>query len=183
MKILTFSTSNHSNSINAALASLAGEKFKSVYKPDADIEMLNINDFEMPIYSIDRETEGGVHQRARDFYGKIGEADGLIMSFAEYNGSYTSAWKNIYDWMSRINQKVYQDTPAVVLAATPGPRSGASVLQAVEMTAPFFGLELCGVVGVGEWGKAFDPSTKSLTREEDVAKLDEALAALAGKVG
>ncbi|MEM8935239.1 MAG: NAD(P)H-dependent oxidoreductase [Pseudomonadota bacterium] len=179
MKVLAFGASNHSASINAALVRFASERFKANFRDDAVIEYLDINDYEMPIYSIDREKAGGVHQLAKDFYAKIGDADALIISYPEYNGSYTSAWKNIHDWMSRIDMKIYQGKPSVILAATPGPRAGAGVLQSVEMAAPFFGMDLRGKVGVGVWGEGFDPATGGLKRDEDIAALDAALESLA----
>lgn len=182
MKLLAFGASNHGASINAAFAKLAAERFRTEHQPDAEIEFLDLNDYEMPIYSIDRENAGGVHQLAQEFFNKIGDADALIVSFPEYNGSYSSAWKNIHDWMSRIAMKIYQDTPMVAMAATPGPRAGAGVLHAVETSALFFGADLRGTVGVGTWGEAFDPATGTLTRDEDVAALDAALAKLAENI-
>lgn len=179
MHVLAFGASNHSASINGALARFTADRFKEKFRSDAVIEFLDINDYEMPIYSIDREKADGIPQRAKDFFAKIGGADALIISYAEYNGSYSSAWKNIYDWMSRIDAKVYQDKPVVALAATPGPRAGAGVLGAVEATAPFFGIDLKGVVGVGVWGEAVDPETGALTRQASIEEIDGALKTLA----
>ncbi|MEM9431487.1 MAG: NAD(P)H-dependent oxidoreductase, partial [Pseudomonadota bacterium] len=136
----------------------------------------DINDYEMPIYSIDREKAGGVHPLAQAFYDKIGAADALIVSFAEYNGTASSAWKNIHDWMSRIDMKIWQGKPIVILAASPGPRSGANVLSTQEMTAPFFGMDLRGKYGVGKWGEAWDG--KTLTNEDDIAGVEAAVQAL-----
>jgi len=57
---------------------------------------------------------------AHQFYKKIGEADALLISFAEHNGSYTAVFKNLYDWTSRIDMKVYQDKPVVMLSTSIG---------------------------------------------------------------
>jgi NAD(P)H-dependent FMN reductase len=176
MKTLAFAASNHSQSINRALVGYAADRLTAVH-PDAVIEFVDINNYEMPIYSPDREREGGIHPLAQDFFGKIGAAHALLVSFAEYNGYVTAAWKNIYDWMSRIDAKVWQDKPIVILAATPGPRAGANVLQTQEFTAPFFGMDVKGKHGVGKWTEAWNGTT--LTRDEDVAAIDAALATLA----
>ena len=175
MRTLAFAASNHSNSINRALVGYAAARLEVLY-PDTEIEFADINDYEMPIYSIDREAADGVHPLARDFYDKIGAADALIVSFAEYNGFVTAAWKNIYDWMSRIDQKVWQDKPIVLLAATPGPRAGANVLQTQEFTAPFFGMDIKGKHGVGLWRDAWDGTT--LTKDDDIVGVDAAIKGL-----
>lgn len=143
MHVLAFAASNHSQSINRALVGYAATRLTTL-QPTADVEFLDINDYEMPIYALDREKADGVYPLAQALFDKIGTADALIVSFAEYNGFVTAAWKNIYDWMSRIDQKVWQDKPFVLLAATPGLRAGANVLQTQELTAPFFGMDIKG---------------------------------------
>ncbi len=177
MKILAFAATNHSQSINRALIGYAAERLKTI-RPDASIERVDINDYEMPIYSIDREKADGIHPLAQAFYGRIGAADALVVSFAEHNGFVTAAWKNIHDWMSRIDMRIWQDKPVVLLAATPGPRAGANVLDTQEFTAPFFGMDLKGKYGIGTWGEAWDGETKSLTRTEDITALDDLLSQL-----
>ncbi|MEM9343893.1 MAG: NAD(P)H-dependent oxidoreductase [Pseudomonadota bacterium] len=175
MKTLAFAASNHSQSINRALVGYAADRLRALHD-GADVEFVDINDYEMPIYSLDRERAGGIPPLAQEFFGKIGAADAVLVSFAEYNGYVTAAWKNIYDWMSRIDAKVWQDKPVVALAATPGPRAGANVLQTQEFTAPFFGMDLKGQHGVGGWAEAWDGA--ALTRSEDIAAVDAALVAL-----
>lgn len=70
---------------------------------------------------------------------------------------------------------IYQNKPLLALSATPGPRAGAGVLQAVEGSAPFFGANLIGTVGIGVWGEAYDNDKDTLTRETDINALHEAL--------
>jgi NAD(P)H-dependent FMN reductase len=76
----------------------------------ASTEVLDLNDFEMPLFSVDREQAGGIPDFAHQFYKKVGAADALLVSFAEHNGSYSAAYKNLFDWTSRIDNKVYQGT-------------------------------------------------------------------------
>lgn len=115
MKVLAFGTSNSRNSINQKLA-----RYSAAQIDDADVTLLDIHDLEMPIFSEEREKESGIPAFAHDFYQAIGEADAIVISFAEYNGSYTSAYKNLFDWASRIDMKVYQDKPMIMLATSPG---------------------------------------------------------------
>lgn len=55
--------------------------------------LIDINDFEMPIYSTDRQVENGFPQEAQDFYKKVQDADGLVISLAEHNGNFSVALK------------------------------------------------------------------------------------------
>ncbi|MEM1079378.1 MAG: NAD(P)H-dependent oxidoreductase [Pseudomonadota bacterium] len=175
MRVLAFAASNSTRSINRALVGYAAQRLQTL-NPVADVKFLDINDYEMPIYSPDRQNADGIHPLARSLFDEIGAADALIVSFAEHNGYVTAAWKNIYDWMSRIDQKVWQDKPFVLLAASPGRRAGANVLETQEHTAPFFGMDIKGKFGVGNWSDAWDGST--LTRGEDRDGIEQAVAGI-----
>jgi len=65
----------------------------------------------MPIYSEDYERLSGIPKEAYDFKEIIKEADGIIISFAEHNGAYTAAFKNVFDWISRIEKVVWYNKP------------------------------------------------------------------------
>lgn len=177
MKILAFAASNSRASINRALIDYAASRLPGII-PGAQIEALDLNDYEMPIYSIDREHESGIPSQAQDFFDQIGAADAVLVSFAEHNGFVTAAWKNIFDWMSRIEMKLWQDKPMVMLAASPGARAGAGALASQETLAPHFGADLRGKLGIGKWADVWDAEAQALTGSEDIAALDDVLAAL-----
>ena len=80
-RLLIFAGSNSSKSINKNLATYAGYQIK-----DVDPTVLDLNDFEMPIYSSDRENSDGIPELAKTFVDHIKTADGIIISFAEHNG-------------------------------------------------------------------------------------------------
>ena len=113
MKVLALAASSSRQSINKQLANYAAGLLT-----DAEIELLDINDYEMALYSSDREEESGIPQLAHDFREKIAQADAVVIAFAEHNGSYTAAFKNLFDWTSRIDMKVYQSKPMVMLATS-----------------------------------------------------------------
>ncbi len=138
-KIIAFGASNSQNSINKKLANYAANQFENVA-----IEILDLNDFEMPIYSIDREKNSGLPELAHTFYNKLGSADLLIISFAEYNGAYTSAFKNIFDWASRVNSKTFQEKPTFLMSTATGPRGGATVLEIAKNRFPHQGANVVG---------------------------------------
>jgi chromate reductase len=96
-KIIAFAASSSKQSVNKQLASWAAQQTEGT-----EVEVLDLNDFEMPIYSIDKEQESGIHPLAQEFKSKIDSSDGIVISFAEHNGSFSAAYKNVYDWVSRI---------------------------------------------------------------------------------
>ena len=151
MKILAFAASNSTQSINRQLLNYA-----STLIEDVDIETLDINDYEMPLYSSDREQADGIPDEAHRFYQRIGSADALLISFAEHNGSYTAAFKNLYDWTSRIDPKVYQNKATVMLSTSPGAGGAESVLATATKSASFFGADLKASMSVPSFYDNFD---------------------------
>lgn len=174
LRILAFAASNSLHSINRELVVVATRQFRQNFITDVDFELLDLNDFEMPIYSIDREVNSGIPESAELFFHKIGSADAVIVSFAEHNGTVTVAWKNIFDWMSRIDTAVWQQKALLFLAATPGKRAGAGVLDYVQ-SASYFGGIVAASLGIGNWSKSYDPVDCKLRWEEDRQALDAAL--------
>ena len=173
MKVLAFGTSNSRNSINQKLARYAATQIDH-----ADVTLLDIHNLEMPIYSEEREKESGIPAFAHDFYQAIGEADAIVISFAEYNGSYTAAYKNLFDWASRIDMKVYQNKPMIMLAASPGAGGAQSVLAAAEGSAPFFAADVKGALSLPNFFDNFDVEKGEVTDEIFNQQLNEIISTL-----
>ena len=172
MTILAFGASNSHNSINKALVTYAAALINS------DVEVIDLNDYEMPLYSQDREKESGIPAQAHQFYDKIGRADALLISFAEHNGNVTAAYKNLFDWTSRIDQKVYQGKTAVLLSASPGPGGGRNSLAVANGAAPHVGLEVKETLSVPRFYDNFDMQSGRITNSDIQAQLETALSAL-----
>ncbi|MBE7213580.1 NAD(P)H-dependent oxidoreductase [Shewanella benthica] len=170
MKILAFAASNSSKSINKQLATYAASLVEG-----AEVEILDINDYEMPIFSQDREEELGQPELAQNFFAKLGEADGIIISFAEHNGSYTAAYKNLFDWTSRIDMKVFQNKPMVLLATSPGPGGAKSVLAAAAGSAPYFAADVKASLSIPSFFDNFDMEKGELKNDELKQALKEAV--------
>lgn len=122
--ILAFGASSSKKSINKKLADFTANQVSN-----AEITLFDLNDFEMPIFSVDRELEAGIPTLAYKFKEHIKSADGIIISFAEHNGAYSAAFKNIFDWISRIDKDIWMNKPMFLLATSPGKRGGQSVLD------------------------------------------------------
>ena len=150
-KIIAFGGSSSRNSINKQLAVYTSNLFQNVA-----IEVLDLNDYEMPVFSVDKEKEQGIHSLAHDFYAKIGSADLIVLSLAEHNGAYSSAFKNTLDWASRINNKTFQQKPMLLLATSPGARGGGTVLEIATKRFPFQGAEVKGSFSLPTFYENFD---------------------------
>ena len=173
MKLLAFAGSNSKKTINGQLIRYAVSLIKG-----AEVEILDLNDFEMPLFSVDREDEWGIPELAHRFYDKIGAADALLISHAEHNGSYTVAFKNLFDWASRVDSKVYQGKPLVLLATSPGARGAAGVLATAVKSAPHFGADLKGSLSIPGFYRNFDTTTGKVSNPEVQAKLEATLGSL-----
>lgn len=139
MKVLGFAGSNSKTSINKQLVATALN-----YLENAETEIIDLNDYEMPIFSMEREKENGHPQEAHNFLQKIKESDSIIISLAEYNRSISPAFKNIVDWASRIERQVFQGKPMLLMSTTPGGAFGSTVLQHAEVFIPHLGAAVAG---------------------------------------
>ncbi|UAN62218.1 MULTISPECIES: NADPH-dependent FMN reductase [Serratia] len=165
MTILAFAASTSSKSINRKLVIYAATFLEQ------DVEIVDLNDFALPLFSEDIERELGQPAIARAFIDKIKSSTGVMISFAEHNGSYSAAYKNLFDWCSRIETKVFQQKPVVFLSTSPGTRGGASVLEIASRSAPFFGAELVGSLAIPSFHQNFDQERQSLSDSELNGKL------------
>lgn len=132
--IIAFAGSNSKNSINKELVAYAAKKVDS-----AEVTVLDLNDFELPLYGIDYEIEHGIPGNAHKFLELIQSSDGIVLSLAEHNGAYATVFKNIFDWMSRINGKLWSEKPMLLMATSPGARGGATVLEIAKGRFKYMG--------------------------------------------
>ena len=133
-KVIALGGSNSKKSINKILATYVANQVEN-----AETVVADLNDFDLPLYAIDIETESGIPENAIRLNNLLESADGLVISLAEHNGSYATVFKNAYDWMSRINKKVWKDKPMLLMATSPGARGGATVLNAAKAGFPYLG--------------------------------------------
>lgn len=151
-KILAFGASNSRNSINKKLAVFVARLFQN-----AEVKIIDLNDFEMPIFSVDRESNFPI--QALRFAELIDQTDLIVMSLAENNGSYSVAFKNIFDWVSRIpNRTVFNNKKILLLSTSTGARGGISVLEAALKRFPFNGGVIVGSMSLPSFNENFKDS-------------------------
>jgi len=148
--IIAFAGTNSKNSINKQLAVFAANSVKEV-----SVKELDLNDFEMPMYGIDLENTEGIPEKAIQFLEIIKASDGIVLSLAEHNGAYAAVFKNIFDWMSRIDGKLWSDKPMLLMATSPGGRGGATVLEIANGRFPYMGGNIVAGFSLPFFGKNF----------------------------
>ncbi len=172
MKIIAFAGSNSEHSINKKLA-----EYVTTFFNDAETEILDLNDFEMPIYKQQREVKDGVPQLAHDFAAKLDSADLIVLSLAEHNGTYTTAFKNIFDWVSRIpNRTVWNEIPLFLLSTAPGQRGGQGVMDAAVARFPYHGGNIVETFSLPFVGENFDLQNNKISNADKEKELKEKIA-------
>lgn len=166
--IIAFAGSDSKTSINKQLAAYAASLVE-----DATVKVLDLNDYELPLYGIDKEQEIGIPENAHAFLNEIKSADGIVLSLAEHNGAYATVFKNIFDWMSRIDGKLWSDVPMLLMATSPGGRGGQTVLDIAKGRFPYMGGNIVADFSLPSFGDNF---SESGIKDETLAqKLEEAV--------
>lgn len=177
MNFIAFGASSSSKSINKQLAAYAGSLLVKSHD-EIELEVLDLNDFQLPLFSQDLENQDGQQDNAKAFLAKIKEADGIMASFAEHNGNYSAAWKNLFDWCSRIEGKVFQNTPIVVLSTSPGARGGATVMALALSSLPRFDADIKASLSIPSFNENFDTQSGKLTNLDLKQQLQQAVVKL-----
>lgn len=139
--IVVIGGSNSEKSINKILATYAAEQLSEVM-----LTVVDLNEFSLPIYGIDLENKEGIHSEAKRLNGVFDWADGFVVSLAEHNGAYSTAFKNAFDWLSRVNANVWREKPMLLLATSPGARGGQTVLEIAASRFPYMGAKITGTL-------------------------------------
>lgn len=169
MKILAFGASYSSTSINKQFATFAAQQFTG-----NEIEILDLNHFDVPIFTVDREAKDGHPDLVKEFVSKIESTDLLIISMAEHNGSYTAAFKNLFDWASRVKAKTFENKNLFLLSTSDGGRGGASSLAAALDRFPRHGANILASFSLPHFHENFDVE-KGILNEELKSKFEETI--------
>jgi NAD(P)H-dependent FMN reductase len=148
-KILVFAGSIRTGSFNARLAALAA---KELTLADADVTLISLADYPMPLYDGNVETASGPPENAVRLKRTFGAHQGVFIASPEYNASITPLLKNTLDWISRVREgrepplAAYKGRAFALGAASNGTYGGMRSLMALRHV-----LELgCGALVIPE---------------------------------
>jgi chromate reductase len=130
-RILVFGGSLRIESYNQKLAALAAE---AAHQSGAEVTLISLRDFRLPLFDEDLEEEEGMPEAARKLKELFVNSDGFVIASPEYNSGITGALKNTIDWVSRAESEeeppllAFKGKSAAILAASPGGYGGARSL-------------------------------------------------------
>ncbi|MFZ1705911.1 MAG: NAD(P)H-dependent oxidoreductase [Saprospiraceae bacterium] len=160
MYIIAFGASTSKESINKKFAHHVSSLFAY-----STFELLDLNDYPLPLFSVDVEKEKGIPQNVIHFYDKIQTADLLVISLAEHNGTYTAAFKNLMDWLSRYVSKFFNQKKLLLLSTSTGKRGGKGVMDAALIRFPIHGADIMESFSFPSFNENFTSSGKIVDEE------------------
>ena len=129
--ILAFAGSARKESLNRKLVAVAAGGARDA---GAEVTLVDLRDFEMPIFCEDLEAEGGIPESALQFRELLKASDGFLIASPEYNSSFSGLLKNTIDWATRPHEgekplECFNGKTAALVAASPGYFGGYRGLQ------------------------------------------------------
>jgi NAD(P)H-dependent FMN reductase len=187
-RILAFAGSLRQASYNKKLVRIAAAAARAA---GADVTLIDLRDYPMPLFDEDLEAASGVPEPAARFKKLLWEQDGLLLSAPEYNSSITGVLKNAIDWATRPTTPneplvaAFRGKTAALLSASPGGLGGLRGLVTVRSILGNIGvLVLPEQVAVPRAFEAFkdDGSLKDPKVQESVEGVGRALVEMLKKI-
>lgn len=118
-KTLALLGSNSIHSINKQL-------LNSILRFDEakDIDNIAIQNIDLPIYSIDIEKNEGFPETLKELHQTISNYNSYLIVSNEHNRTVSAFFKNILDWISRIDFDTFKDKNILIITASTGRMGG-----------------------------------------------------------
>jgi len=149
--LLAMAGSNSATSINFKLV-----KYTVGLISGNEVQLLNMANFPFPMYSEDNEREMGFSNSLVELRNDIMKAKGVIISVNEHNSNPSAYFKNVLDWLSRLEIKFLEDTEVLLMSTSPGKRGAQGSLEIVEKLLPRFGAKICATYSLPSFHQNFD---------------------------
>jgi chromate reductase, NAD(P)H dehydrogenase (quinone) len=175
-KILAFAGSNSPTSINHQLVRNVSHRFS-----EDQVEMLELRTLEIPLFSIVKEKEG-IPQDVKFLYEKIQDHPALIISVNEYNSNVSGFFKNIIDWLSRLDQNFFQEKKILLMSTSPGKRGGASALEYCKSQFPRHGGVIAESFSLPQFYENFDSQKGTIANEIFEMGINEVVTSFAQQI-
>jgi len=159
-KVLAFAGSNSSQSINFSLLQSILQNI-----PTEKVEIVNLSSIELPVYSIDIEKNEGFPPAISHLYKHIQNSRALVIAVNEHNGAISAFFKNILDWLSRVDVKFLANKNILLLSTSPGGRGAISALEQAENMLTRMGGKVVVTFSLPSFSSNFTIENLSITNE------------------
>lgn len=150
-KILAFAGSNSSTSINYQLI-----KYTAGLIENHDLRLLDLSNYPFAMFNEDLEKKEGYTNSLVELRDEIKNAHGLIISVNEHNGNLSAYFKNVLDWLSRLERQFMDETKLLLLSTSPGGRGAIGALEIAHKLLPRFGAEITASFSLPSFHKNFN---------------------------
>ena len=167
--ILAFAGSNSSTSVNFKLV-----KHTASLISNHTVQLMNMADCPFPMYSEDYEKEHGFSNSLIEFKDDLQKADGIILSVNEHNGNPSAYFKNLIDWLSRLDKNFISGKKILLMSTSPGKRGGIGAHEVSKNLLTRFGAEIIATFSLPSFHDNIDAEkgiTDTLLSEEHLSAL------------
>lgn len=179
IKILAFAGSARADSFNRKLIAIAAQGAETA---GAEVTVVDLRDYAMPIFDQDYEAQQGMPENARQLKRHLIASDGILISSPEYNSGYSGLLKNCIDWVSRAEAPdekrliAFRGKCVSLMSASPGKLGGIRGLAALRILLSNLGMTVSpGQVAVPNAVEAFDEEGQLVDEEQQQAIVNLAI--------
>lgn len=163
--ILAFSASKSPSSINQKLILHVSRSFDS-----KEVQIIDFSQVDIPFYDTQQEKVHGIPKPVKDLFMQIIQADGFIISTPEYNGLPTAFFKNVIDWLSRIELNLFDSKPVLLMSASTRETGGRNSIAVAENLLSLFGANIVARFSCGNFDHSYDEENSKFS-DRNVQKI------------
>lgn len=149
--ILGFAGSNSSTSINYKLVRYTASLIK-----DYELRLMDMSNCPFPMYSEDYEKEKGFSNSLIEFKEDIQNSVGIVISVNEHNSNPSAYFKNLIDWLSRLDKNCFKDKKILLMSTSGGKRGAQSSLEVSKNILERFGAAIIETYSLPGFHDNFD---------------------------
>lgn len=167
-RVLAFAGSSRTDSVNKKLVTEAANIAREM---GADVKIIDLKDYPIPLYNSDLEAEMGMPENAKSIRRLMIDSQVILIASPEYNGSLSALLKNTLDWASRSennssSREAFKGKKFAIMSASPGTRGGARGLVHLRtIIEDIGGIVIPQQVVVPGSYKAFDEEGKLIDKK------------------
>ena len=185
-KILALAGSAREDSCNKKLIRFAAKDIQN-----ADVTLIDIRDYPIPLYDGDLEAAEGLPENAKILKKMFIEHDAFLFASPEYNSSVSGVFKNLIDWVSRPEDSdpvylvAFKGKVAALMSASPGNLGGLRGLFHLRSILNNIGtFVLPDLVTIRNAYEAFDEqgNLKDTKKAETIHNLAQELVSISAKL-